>query len=119
MGAGRDPGGCKHQRWPQRIGKQRARDGDKGPIGLTDREHGEPRGRLAGKPRRKQAGARAGAGEFVQVFRVVEKREVAGAGGIERRDVGNGALKRHAVSRLRPGEGGNLGYRQRFRTLEE
>jgi len=56
-------------------GKQSSCDGDEGTIGLTDREHGEPRGapcrRTAGASRQ---GARAGCRQVSsQVFRIIEK----------------------------------------------
>src|ERR1700746_1303725 len=109
MGAGRDSTGCKYTRRPQRIRKQGSRDGDESAVGLPDDEHRKPRRRMFSESRRKKAGTRARTGELAQVFRVVEERQVAWAGGIEGRDIGDDTLARCAPGRLRPRDRGNVG----------
>src|SRR5215813_12558882 len=88
-------------------------------VRLADREHCKLRPYLFDKPRRNKASSGARADKLVEVFCIVEKREVAWTGRIQRRDVGDNALERHAVSRPRPCDLRDFAYRQRLRTFEE
>ena len=57
-----------------------------GAVGLGRDHHGKLVGRLRGKARRRQADAGAGRRERIEIFRIVEKRDVGRPSAIKRRD---------------------------------
>ena len=62
-----------------------ARNHHEGAVGLGRDQHGKLVGRLRGKARRREADAGAGRREPIEIFRIVEKRDVGRARAIERR----------------------------------
>ena len=78
----------KQRRWPQRVGKQRARHRDKRAIGLACDQRGKARRRVLREALRR-SGRRPPrvVASAARIFRIVEKGQVARPGAIERSDI--------------------------------
>ena len=109
---GRAAGRAEQRGRPQRRRKQRTRHRDEGAVRLRHHQHGEPFRRPRGKARRQQASAGARHGERVEIFRVVEKRDVGRPRPIKRRNVADAPVERRAGPRLGAGERDDLSDRQ-------
>jgi hypothetical protein len=81
-----------------------ARDHNEGAVRLGRDQHGKLVGRLRGKARRRQADAGAGRRERIEIFRIVEKRDVGRPRAIKRRDIADAPVERRMRPRLGAGE---------------
>ena len=102
----------EQRRWPQRARKQRARDGDKGPIRFRRHQHRQPLRRRRRETRRQQARAGARRIEGITIFGIVEKRDIGGSGRVERREISDAPVERRSGPRLRARERDDFGNRQ-------
>ena len=78
-GGGRDAGLAEARAWPERPGIQPRHRQRHGAIGLRRHQDGAARRRSASIARRDEGGAGAGRAKEVEILRIVEEGEIAGA----------------------------------------
>jgi hypothetical protein len=78
---------------PQRVGKQLARDFDKGAIGLLDEQHADVLRHMSREAFDGEAGAGVGGFRLADVGGAVEEAQFVRTGAVERRNAGDAAVE--------------------------